>query len=372
MRPPIATLFALLLTLAPFGCQREPPPAPAIPASTEPVAVAAPAPPPPPRSSPPPRPLTRADLPPGPTRVAILNFGPPTEWGSEVADIVGVGTTADAWHHAAELLARDRVQVVVVRVNSGAGFEEEVPKFHEVFQRDFLPRFYTVAWIESAISSAALATYAIPDMYFMPTGMLGAALGWPQGQNVAGMLSMMEAVSDVTGRSRAIVRSMQIPVPLSVSSNEHAGEIKWFQDTTGTHVLNPEGQIYTLTAHEAVQFKFAKGIAADRNTLVQAMGLHDVVWAGEEAAQFLDRTMRDADETDQRCRLLLREFGFQTNSIDQTDDTTERRMRADKAAAKLDDLESLISAHPAFSHAYGLDAHWFADRREQVFEQLMR
>jgi len=74
------------------------------------------------------------------TRVAIMNFGPPSSWQGKTENTVGIEISAQAWKDAVPLLEKDGVQVVVVRINSGGGLANEVPKFHDVYEKEYKPR----------------------------------------------------------------------------------------------------------------------------------------------------------------------------------------------------------------------------------------
>src|SRR5690606_38032767 len=115
---------------------------------------------------------------PGVRRIAILNFGPPSSWQNEVDSTVGIQISADAWKRAVPLLEKDNVTDVIVRINSGGGLLAELGKFNEVYEKEYKPRFRTVAWIESAISCAAMSPWVLEEFYFLPEGNIGACTGW--------------------------------------------------------------------------------------------------------------------------------------------------------------------------------------------------
>ena len=114
----------------------------------------------------------------GATRVAILNFGCPSEWQGKYGDMVGLQVNADSFRRAIPLLEKDHTDLVVIRVKSGGGALSELAKFHEVFEKEYKPKFRVVAWIESAISAAAMSPWVIEEMYFYPQGNIGACTGW--------------------------------------------------------------------------------------------------------------------------------------------------------------------------------------------------
>src|SRR5688572_29574585 len=62
-------------------------------------------------------------------RVAMINFGPPSTWGDSVGSTVGAEISAAAFDKAIDLLKKDHVTDVIVRVNSGGGLLAELAPF---------------------------------------------------------------------------------------------------------------------------------------------------------------------------------------------------------------------------------------------------
>ncbi len=318
------------------------------------------------------------DLDSGVTRAAILNFGPPSSWHGEVESTVGIEISEAAWREAVKLLDKDKINLVVVRVNSGGGLGLEVPKFQSLFENVYKRKYRTVAWIESAISAAAMSPYVIEEIYFMPNGSFGACTGWygnlqnVEGLDLAKMLNMMEDASKLAGRPPSIMRSMQIMDPLSATIDPKTGEVTWFQDTSGQTLLNPPGQIFTFTANDAVKFKFARGIAADRDELAKAMGLREVVWAGQEASQFIDDNMRASDKTEKRWQIVYREFALYAGMAEQAQNRDDRGKFVGKAISALREMKAMFSVNPNFGLMNGVTDEWFRQTESDLRKLLQR
>ena len=133
-------------------------------------------------------------------------------------DTVGIQINATAWERVVPMLEKDNIDTVVVRINSGGGLLLEVDKFHKVFIEGYKPRFRTVAWVESAISAAAMSPWVLEEFYMMPEGNIGGATAWSgnlkavQGVGLEQVLHQMEKASVIGKRDPAIARAMQIPV----------------------------------------------------------------------------------------------------------------------------------------------------------------
>jgi hypothetical protein len=222
-----------------------------------------------------------------------------------------------------------------------------------------------------------MSPYVLEEFYFMPNGSLGACTSWSGDlQNTEGaalemVLHEMEVASDLAGRPRSIMRAMQIQVPLSATIDEKTGAVTWFGDTSGEHLLNRPGQIFTFTANDAVKFKFARGIAATKEELAQAMGIKEVVWAGEEATRFVDQNMRDTDKAEKRWQIKLREYQLNLGIAEQAQDRADRGKFAGRALAALREMKALLSSNPNFEWITRTGPAWFADQ-EEIVKRLLR
>ncbi|HYE01670.1 MAG TPA: hypothetical protein VD963_00400 [Phycisphaerales bacterium] len=311
-----------------------------------------------------------------PTRIAILNFGPPSSWQGKVGNTVGIEISAQAWKDAVPLLEKDNVDVVVVRINSGGGLLLELEKFHEAFQDHYKPKFRTVAWVESAISAAAMSPWVIEEFYMMPEGNIGACTGWSgRLQAIAGIslemvLAMMEDASAKGGHDYRIMRSMQIMEPLSADIDDN-GEVTWHQDLSGKYTVNPPEQILTFNASDAVKFKFAKGIAATPDELARAMGYQEYEFAGKRAEEFIDQSMRDGDRTSKKLAEVYFKYQMAVQAAQQEQDRTRRGAEVNRARNYLREIKKYVKVNPNFQLMYPFDDEWF-ERQEEMLRDLMR
>jgi hypothetical protein len=313
----------------------------------------------------------------GGNRVAILNFGAPRSWQGEIADTVGIEISAKAWADAVPLLEKDNVNVVVVRVNSGGGLTAEVEKFHAVFKNKYFPRFRTVAWIESAISAAAMSPYVISEIYFLPQGTYGGAVEF-RGPGIASKgvalemrLRQMEEASDYVKRNRLIARSMQVPIPLSATVDPTTGEVRWIEGDTGDIQVNAAGEILTFNAELATKVKFAAGIAATKEELADKMGIKEVVWAGEEATRLIDTNMRMNDRTNKKWQVVAREYEKYRGLAESAQDE-QRAKFVGLAKRSLNDLRAMLTVNPNFLMMNGISDDWFRQQEEELRKLLRK
>jgi hypothetical protein len=304
----------------------------------------------------------------GATRVAILNFGCPSEWQGKYDDTVGVQVNADSFHRAIPLLEKDHVDVVVVRVKSGGGALSELEKFHKVFENEYKPKFRTVAWVESGISAAAMSPWVIEEMYFFPQGNIGACTGWHgnlvavKGFQLEMVLAMMEKASAMGKKDPSIMRAMQIMDPLSVDVDEN-GEVHWRQDEDGKYLLNKKGNIFTMKADQAIQFKFGKGIAATKEELVKVMGLQEVEWAGQAATDLIDKSIADNDGIEKHYQKVGEKYQLAISLAEQLD--KERRgIELAKAKKLLNELKQMAKLVPNL-----IRPDWF-EQQDEIIKKL--
>lgn len=237
-------------------------------------------------------------------RAAIITMG-----DNENGNMVGMYMTAEILRRMIPLLEQEKVNVVVLRFNSGGGYLLEIQRMSDVIENEYKPRFRTVAWIESAISAAAMTAHTLEEIYFTPQGNYGACTGFSgalnavKGRGLEEVLYMMEKISARGKHDPKIMRAMQISADpqahqalqisdptgaLSANIDEN-GDVTWFQDTTsGEYVINPKGEQYVLTfvAPEAEKFKFSRGTAATLDQLAKLMKYEEIEWVGEKRPGF--------------------------------------------------------------------------------------
>ena len=314
----------------------------------------------------------------GVRRIALMNFGPPSSWQNEIDTTVGIQISADAWKKAIPMLEKDGVTDVVVRINSGGGLLLELQRFMDLYEKEYKPKFRTVAWIESAISAAAMSPWVLEEFYFMPEGNIGACTGFSgalnaiKGVQLEMILLQMEDASRNGKKDPKIMRAMQIQEPLSATVDERTGQVTWFQDaTSGQYVVNPVGQVLTITANEAMKLKLGKAIAATPDELAKAMGYQEYEWAGKQAVDFIDKNMRDNDKADKQWQVVAEKYERTVAVAGGIQDRQQRGAEVGIARRHLAELKRLFSGNPNFALMYETDDAWFREQ-EEILKRLMR
>jgi hypothetical protein len=278
----------------------------------------------------------------------------------------------------------------VFKIYSGGGYAIEPQKISDVIEDEYKPRFRTVAWIESAISAAAISMHCIEEIYFMPQGNYGACTMWSgqlvaaKGRQLESALYMMERISQRGHYDPKIMHSMQVDDPLSVTFDSDGKPI-WSQDESGQYIVNKAGQILTFNAATAEKFKFSRGTARTAEELAKLMGYQECEFVGEKVAgipwpvckadeqlrKFRDRTR--VDETHLRNYFDAYQSNVQVASS--TQDRQERGKFVGLARAALDKIEATVRNNPNMSLVIGYGPDEFKDWMEQqrrILRDLMK
>lgn len=321
----------------------------------------------------------------GVPRLAIITLGEQPD-----KDMVGLYMTAESLREAIPMLKEEGVTDVIFKINSGGGFLLEIKRLSDVIHNEFKPEFRTVAWIESAISAAAMTAHCIEEIYFMPQGNYGACTGWSgalvavKDRPLEEVLFEMEKISARGGYDPKIMRAMQIMEELSYTVDAN-GDVHYYQDLSGKHVLNPTGQILTFNAQSAVESKFAKGVAATKEELAKLMGYQEVEWAGSEKRGELwplsrgeEHIRRFRDKTYEDNRRLNEYFEAYTTAIARAQGMQDRKDRAKfvgRARQYLEKIKAMVENNENMSIIIGFLPSEFRDwveAQEKLLRELLK
>jgi hypothetical protein len=316
--------------------------------------------------------------------------------GDEVnGDMVGVYMTAHQLEEAIpeleKLLGTDGSGIVVLRIHSGGGLAIEVPKISDVIQNEYKKRWRTVAWIDTAISAAAMSAHCLEEIYFTSQGNYGACtmfsgrLVAAKGRQLEEALAMMEKISARGNHNPLIMRAMQIQQPLSASIDSN-GEVHWYGDpTSGDILVNPPHEILTFNAKTAERLKFSRGTADNLEELGHAMGYQEVDWLGKpdpstawpvskvekEQMEFRKRVHNDEMRTNEYIRDYQMEVGAA-----QSAPREDRPKFVGRARATLEKIKAMVRNNPNFSFmAYNMTMDEFNDfieQQEKMLRDLLR
>ncbi|MFG0282996.1 MAG: hypothetical protein ACF8R7_01115 [Phycisphaerales bacterium JB039] len=329
----------------------------------------------------------------GANRAAVISLG---EGGDK--NMVGLYMTADSLRNCIPLLEAEGVDTVVLRINSGGGALLEIQRLSDVIHEELKPKFRVVTWIEYAISAAAMTAHCVEEHYFMSRGSYGACTGWfgalqaVKGRELEEVVYMMEKISARGGYDPQIMLAMQVTddlreggAPLSYDKDPATGNVTFYQNTEGEHVLNTEDRILTFTSKTAEACGFSKGTADTLDQLAEAMGLTEVVWVGEwvdgvdypvcRAEQYMrdfrDRTARDAANLGQYFTTYQ-----QAIAIAQATPREDRGAFVGRARRELNKIVKMVDNNPNMAlfqlGMYPEDFPEWVEQQEKLLRDLMR
>lgn len=306
---------------------------------------------------------------PGVKRAAVLTL----------EGMVGTQFSHKPLKEAIPMLEEEGVDVVVFKINSGGGLLYELSFLQDVIHDEYKPKFHVVAWIESAISAAAMTAHVIEEIYFMPQGNYGACTGYSgalvamKDRGLEEVLYMMEMVSAKGQHHPAIMRSMQIDDPLSCTIKPN-GDVEWYNTEEGDFLVNPAGRILTFDAGQAIRFKFAKGQAATIEELGRQLGYAELEWVGEtvpgvpfpvsKAEKHQREWRKSMGEAESNLQSNFAKYQISIANAQAAQDDRERGAFVGKAARELAIMEAAFKKHPILGLFTGIDEQWFEDQKE--------
>ncbi|MEM8758401.1 MAG: hypothetical protein AAGF47_11545, partial [Planctomycetota bacterium] len=205
---------------------------------------------------------------------------------------VGIQMSAKPLREAIPMLKEQGVELVVFKVKSGGGLLIEIQRLSDVLHEEFKNEFTIVAWIEDAISAAAMTALTLEEIYFMPKGTFGGATAWSgnlsavEGRGLEDVLFRMEKISARGNHAPQLIRGMQINTEVSYDYNPATGEYTYYDNLDGEHILNDGEYILTFNAQSAEEAGFSKGTAATLDDLTRLLqkSVGEIEWVGQTVA----------------------------------------------------------------------------------------
>ncbi len=189
--------------------------------------------------------------------------------------------------------------VIVLIINSPGGLLSEVYLLRD-YLREVREEFRIVAWIESAISAAAMTAFNCREMYFKKSGHIGAATGWlpSTGKAMEGyaLLQWLDSARDIfeqTEYSPHIAQAM-IKHDYYLSADREvlpSGEIRvtWYEDDSGEFVLSRPGENLVLSASEALKFGISLGTANNNAEMAEILNLDGWVEVSDDGRKIMEK-----------------------------------------------------------------------------------
>ncbi len=169
-------------------------------------------------------------------------------------------------------------QIIVLRINSGGGLLTETDVISEVLTRT-REKHRVVAWIEEAISAAAVTGMHCREIYFMNLGSMGSATAYAgdkslEGEALNAWLDRIAVIAEGAGRNGQVARCMVYsPLVVSYTRDPSTGKVAFFPDASGEKMLSDEKDNLTLTSDQALDCGYSAGTADNETQLFEKMQL---------------------------------------------------------------------------------------------------
>jgi hypothetical protein len=210
-------------------------------------------------------------------------------------------------------------QIIVLLINSNGGLVLESEHITESIW-DLKERHRVVAWVKKAISAGCATAMVCDEIYFQSHGTAGSVTTIsglshiPEEQAQPGIDYLVE-IARRSGYSEHIARSMKLKKYMcSYDKDEETGEITWYGDMSGEHILSSDEQNLTFNASNALKCGFSKGTADTEDDLAELLDLprwHEISNEGRKMA-------KDWQDTVKRCKeevpLLIQQRDYKNTS----------------------------------------------------------
>lgn len=303
----------------------------------------------------------------GATRVAVISQ----------EEMVGPFMNAEAFKYAVDLIPKDqKPDIVVMRINSGGGALLEVPKLMDLIQKDLKPNYRVVAWIESAISAAAMTAMNIEEIYLMKRGHIGGAVAFSMSGGKAtamkdeGLEMVLKLGEQIAKNGRydpLVIRAMQEFMPLSANIDAD-GRVTWQADDKGQFLVNRKDRILTLNAEDAMKFKISKGTADSLPELMALMGVQEYVEVGVPADKHMVEFRENVQKAQNELNELRQTLNFIIGNASAMQNRKDRDREFGKARNVVSQMQSWIKRAPSLEVYEDLDKDAF----KRLYETIER
>jgi len=264
---------------------------------------------------------------------------------------IGVEVTASALRQSLAEARRYRPQYIILVINSPGGLITERDKIVGVLRDN--QDLKIIAYVQKAMSAAAVIALACPQMYFAPDGAIGAAVAFrqtPKGtpeiieeKHLSAIRAAERSASDLGKRSELWIRGMSDgDVELSIMPDGEHGHSIVEGNPDGSTRIKRKGQILTVTRHEAVEWGLASGTAASVDGLKEPLKLK--AWHNEDkrpwqmmadAGRIARQHVKEQQEDDQRRAqraAYMNKLGPEMNNLQTRLEKAQARATAEEQA----------------------------------------
>lgn len=319
-----------------------------------------------------------ATIPDGVTRVAFLRLGE----RSTGKDMVGPFLNGNAIRESARILRdlpeNQRPDVVVLHVDSGGGAVAELDDIIFAIQEDLKRDFRVVAWIKFAISGAAFTAMNAEEIVFESSGQMGGNVAFIQtpsgtradrGDFLQVMLEYGRRVANNGRIDPKVMWAMQKNEYTLSADIDADGRVTWYDDDRGQYVVSAYDKVLTLNALNAFKFGISKGIADNKQELMEVLGVTEWVEVGEKADEYQSEFRDNVWKAQSQGQRLFVQFQIAAQAAQQARDEDDFSRQLGRAKRYLRQLRSLVRRAPSLERYMGMTPEWF-DQMEEILRDI--
>ena len=212
-------------------------------------------------------------------------------------------------------------QIIVLHINSGGGLVTEADEIDKVLNR-VREKHRLVAWIEEAISAAAVTAMHCREIYFMNLGSLGSATMFSgdksaEGAQLEAWLRRIAEISEAGGRNGHLAKCMVYsPLVVSYTRDPKTGKVTFFEDGSGEKMLSDDKDNLTLTADQAFDCGFSQGTANTQEELFEKMQLKTGTFVvndeGRKIGDTWEKTLANAEK---QRRVIMQDWNLAGDGV---------------------------------------------------------
>lgn len=305
---------------------------------------------------------------PGATKVAVVTL----------EEMVGPFMNANALKHSIELIPKEeKPDIVVLKINSGGGALTEVEPLSDTIQLTLKKDYRVVAWIESAISAAAMTAMNVEEIYMMKRGNLGGAVAFhmtgpgkaeaAKDASLEEILRLGELLASRGRYSPLVIRAMQEFFSLSADIDDN-GVVTWRNDEKGQYLVNPKTRILTFNADDAYKFKISKGTADTLPELMRLLNVTEWVEVGKQADAYQVEFRANVQAAQNKINEIRQKLNILIAAAEGAQDEQTRGAKFGEAKRLVDEMKSWVRRAPSLEFYEGLTP----ERFKQIYDQLER
>jgi hypothetical protein len=304
-----------------------------------------------------------------PTRVAVLRLGPSENEASGV--MLGTHVTAGDLNDAADALAADQPDIVLIHISADSAIESPVHlgEFIDVLERKPFGRARVIAYIREGLGAPGALAWCFPELFVHPAGKIGYfsftppyLVNWTiEGRPLFRLLCQetIDAATLLSKRPILVGRAMCGQQKL-YWREVTAPESPWSETAAdGSLIVCGQGQLLIFYAEDLVARSLARGIATDEDDAISHVAPPGAIRVGASASVLLSNRIARAIEADRTLREQYARYASDVVRLYHAGPTVSE---VSSITALLAAMRVIVADHPRIGAHHGLGPDWLDDQ----------